>query len=992
MEEGSVHRVRIDWILLIVVLLTSVIWCAVADDAEAADVWRILALRVEFPKEEPDHPTTTGDGTFDLRSLEEARDTYVLPYDTPPHDRRYFEFHLEALANYYRAVSDGRVAISFDVFPREDRGSYRLPRDMVYYGSGRTSDIQDRRLVELFRDSIVAADTTEGDDLRFSAYRSFLVIHAGVGKETGGLNDIPSAYLSSQDLRTHLGDEVSVDGGAYSVQDGWILPEAISFQGRGGLNGLMAKMFGHQLGLPVWSNLDDGLPALGGWSLMDVGAFNRGAGGAGFVPCHPMAWSKIHLGWIEPVVVRRDTTVQIVATHISTALPRAVKVPVHSHEYFLLENREAHYEGEGLPSGVRLSGDSTGVWLSVDHYDAFIPGSGILIWHVDEQVIEEKWTDNRINSDPLHRGIDLEEADGYEDIGNGRRMWEGGEIEGGPKDPFYEGNRTVFSPETVPGSETYLGVRTGVRIEVLSPPQDTMSVRISFDRHVPGWPVDVDADMEQHPPIVADLDGDGRAEVIALSDLGDVYVWQGDGTPILGAGSVFASLGDSAAGRPVVVDLDGDGLKEVGVASVRGRVAFWTPKDRDGDGFADLWGAFELGVRLTAGPLILGNWDGPKVAAGDAKGRVIFLSPVSGDVRSQRVVSGKAIKKLVSMDIDQNGNVDLIGVVEEGTVFTFQGERERLLWNGGGHPVGLAAGDIDVDGQPEIVVAFAHGRVAALSVNEEAAEMKFDGDVGGEISSDIALGDLDRDGYLEIVAGGIGRMYAWRANRIPMSNFPAMLPVKDRVGPITSAPVLVDADGDGRLDLLFGSRADQVMAISSMGVPLVGFPWAALGPISSSLVVGDVNRDDQLELGAVTASGQVQVWALEASVDREATTWPMAGRDLWNTSAYPPSSEAQPTGGEEWFPTGAYCYPNPVTGDRAAFRFYLGQAAEVEVRLFNGAGELVRKWTECRTLARSEQEIPWDVGNLESGLYLCRLEGNAGGQRKTIFVKVAIVR
>lgn len=981
------RNVWMGWVLVSLL----VIWSIVTSGVEAADVWHILALRVEFPKEEPDHPTTTGDGTFDLRSLEESRDTYVLPYDTPPHDRRYFEFHLQALANYYRAVSDGQMVISFDVFPRADRSSYRLPRDMVYYGSGRTPDIQDRRLVELFRDAMVTADTTEGDALHFSDYDSFLVIHAGVGKETGALNDIPSAYLSPQDLETHVGGPISVNGGNYHVQDGWILPEAITFRGTGGLGGLMAKMFGHQLGLPVLSNLDDGLPALGGWSLMDVGALNRGAGGAGFVPCHPMAWSKIRLGWIEPLVVQWDTTVQIVATHIPTVLPRAVKVPVNSHEYFLLENREAHYDGKGLPAGVQFSRpDSSGVWLSVDHYDAFIPGSGILIWHVDERVIEEKWAENRINSDPLHRGMDLEEADGGEDIGNPRDLWtpDQKKIDGEPSDPFYEGNRTVFSPETVPGSETYLGVRTGVRIEVLSPPQDTMTVRISFDRQIPGWPREVGAEVEKHPPIFADLDRDGRDEVMVLSDRGDVYAWHGDGTPVLGVGGLFASLGDSAVGRPVVVDLDGDGVREVGAVSVRGRVVFWTLKDRDGDGFADPWGVFELGSTLTAGP-VLWDLDGPELVVGDMEGNVIVLSPMSGDVHSRGVMSGKAIKKLASIDVDSNGRADLIGVAEEGMVFAFQGERKRLLWNGDGRPVGLAVGDIDLDGQPEIVVAFTSGRIAALSVHEEAAKVKFDMDVGGEISSDIALGDLDGDGYLEIVAGGIGRIYAWRANGISMSDFPVMLPVKDRVGPVTSAPVLVDADGDGHLDILFGSRADQVMAIHPMGVPLTGFPGAALGPIFSSLAVGDVNRDRKFELGATTASGQVHLWRLETSVD--SIIWPMAGRDLWNTSAYP-LSEARPTGGEELFPTGAYCYPNPVTGDQAAFRFYLGQAAEVEVAMFNSVGELVRKWMEPLTLAQAEQEILWDVGNLESGLYLCRLEARAGDQSKTVFVKVAISR
>ena len=47
----------------------------------AAAEWRILALRVDFPHENPDELTTTGVGAFDLRSAEEAAEEYVLPYD-----------------------------------------------------------------------------------------------------------------------------------------------------------------------------------------------------------------------------------------------------------------------------------------------------------------------------------------------------------------------------------------------------------------------------------------------------------------------------------------------------------------------------------------------------------------------------------------------------------------------------------------------------------------------------------------------------------------------------------------------------------------------------------------------------------------------------------------------------------------------------------------------------------------------------------------------
>ena len=94
---------------------------------EEVEDWRILALRVDFPLEEPDEPTTTGRGGFDLRSLSEALPDYRHPYDTPPHDRVHYEHHLEALARYYGVVSGGRVRIESRVFPEPSPRPTRCP-------------------------------------------------------------------------------------------------------------------------------------------------------------------------------------------------------------------------------------------------------------------------------------------------------------------------------------------------------------------------------------------------------------------------------------------------------------------------------------------------------------------------------------------------------------------------------------------------------------------------------------------------------------------------------------------------------------------------------------------------------------------------------------------------------------------------------------------------------------------------------------------------
>ena len=46
-----------------------------------------------------------------------------------------------------------------------------------------------------------------------------------------------------------------------------------------------------------------------------------------------------------------------------------------------------------------------------------MPGEGLLIWHIDEEVMSSKWDSNTVNNDEEHKGMDLEEADGAQDIG-----------------------------------------------------------------------------------------------------------------------------------------------------------------------------------------------------------------------------------------------------------------------------------------------------------------------------------------------------------------------------------------------------------------------------------------------------------------------------------------------------------------------------------------------------------------------------------------------
>ena len=116
-----------------------------------------------------------------------------------------------------------------------------------------------------------------------------------------------------------------------------------------------------------------------------------------------------------------------------------LKVDINEFEYFLVENRNNHYktgvsidslrykiykETDEYPSFIKtiidsipMSTDDNGVITKFQNYDLGLPGSGLLIWHIDNRKIDQGISSYKINENINHMGVDLEESDGAQDIG-----------------------------------------------------------------------------------------------------------------------------------------------------------------------------------------------------------------------------------------------------------------------------------------------------------------------------------------------------------------------------------------------------------------------------------------------------------------------------------------------------------------------------------------------------------------------------------------------
>ncbi len=343
------------------------------------------------------------------------------------------------LDEYYEEVSYGVFGLSGIAY-----GWYRAANNHIYYAnfdgiSGTDDDFgtgayphNAPRLVE------EAVDAAEAAGVNFSNFDNdgdgfvdtVFIVHGGRGGEaTGDPNDIWSHKwsISSGGGTSRYYDGVIID--TYNIQpelnSGWNHIEI----------GVFAHEYGHILGLPDLYDTKGSSEGIGNYGLMAGGSW--GADGASPErPSHMCAWSKSYLEWINPTVITEDTLDQLI-NQIETN-SKVYKLWTGGRpqaEYFLVSNRQ------------KVGFDSR-----------FIGNGGLLIWHIDEDVIDANLFSNTVNANVNHKGVDLEEADGLNDLDFGRNRGDAGD--------FYPGstNNTVFDDTSNPNSRNYSGATTKVEV------------------------------------------------------------------------------------------------------------------------------------------------------------------------------------------------------------------------------------------------------------------------------------------------------------------------------------------------------------------------------------------------------------------------------------------------------------------------------------------------------------------------------------------------
>jgi M6 family metalloprotease-like protein len=998
-----------------------------ASTVPAADTLRILAIRVEFQTD--NSQTTTGDGRF---NLDQSTDPFQI--DPPPHNRSYFQDHLEFARNYFLKISRGDLVIIGDVFPPDESSAYQLDQPMGYYNPNTTPEKINEGLAKLLRDAIQKADA-EDPAINFGDYQGYIVFHAGVGKDVDlGFDetpqDIPSLFITQEFLQESLGiNGIPVDGGASAVSSGIILPETESQDGiELGLNGIVVSNIGSQLGWLDLFSPETRRSGVGRFSVMDAGLFN----GDGLLPALPDAWTRIDAGLETPVTIYQAQDDEFTARQVlSNNEPRVYKLPINDREYFLLENR---YAGKpnldslqfelGDASGnfpnmkeilqTYLSGaavfSSGGVLIDIDNSDRGLPGSGILIWHVDENVIEQNRAANQINADPNYRGVDLEEADGSQDIGQVFDFLSGGsgsEI-GTALDLWYRENSAPlyqqspaneFSVRSVPNSRSYYNrANSHIKIFNFSSRDSVMTFQVSFNFFQPNFPVSLN--VSKYGKVISlkttDLDQDGRGDLIITTDQNKVLAMNYMGTGAWSDSLEVGSTPTEIVPSPAVYQLP-DGTKGIVTLSKGGMI---------------LLREFDLSARPLIRLIISGVADSvttfPSVEYDWLTGNK-FPEQITLD-SSPKIYWGSKDGSVYQLEYDSTSGWQL----SPETFFPSIGEPvAKLHFTDPSRAIIVGeSGKVYINNTEVTAVdpkVFQPAGYDGISVNEdgfffELLNHKYDHPEDGIHHFDAALvaiaRKLDAFSTLYLIPGQ-NHLKVFNYNFTLVQNFPVKIFDPDQ--PVTlSIPALAGPfptqSQDTDLGVVVADPSGGISGFDMKGNALPDFPLAVGDRITVSPAILDIDGDGDTELACVTENGSVYVWDFSSDLAGDSYQyWLQANANEMNQNRHAPNRTGNPPGAgggstAQLLPESkVYNWPNPNLDNYTFIRYHLTQSATVRIKIYDLAGDLVKELNGPGHPS-TDNEVRWDLTDVQSGVYLARVEASGQGKTETRFIKIAVVK
>ncbi len=661
-----------------------------------------------------------------------------------------------------------------------------------------------------------------------------------------------------------------------------------------------------------------------------------------------------------------------------------------------MENRERDVNNDGSKVTYQVNGstftrtftkDTTGYYsfdvdsvdgvvTDVDEFDWALPGNGIVIWHIDQNVIDAKIGANKINTDKFNRGVDVEEADGIQDIGEQFTTIFGDVVigEGGPEDFWYSSNpadlyENKFSKDTRPPAVTNSGANSLITMSGFSDLSNKMNFRLAYGDStiVPLFSRNTGYTGSQFY-----LTAPREYFTFALQADSSVYFLNGDGTetmPYIGGLSTTKMAAFNVQNVQHIV-----GARQQYIAE------YLT------DGTTPLISTLGSGLYTTA-PVVryLPDTEEPQILVGTSDGKIIMVKPAELPNTPMTVQDSIEFgQELTVKQIAAEGSFIAAIFSSANSAVPYKGYQDN---NGNSlsikdeTPVKLA---VTQNGKGEYiaVVLTSSRNFYVISGSEVINHWNVPGTT--ELNS-FAVADLKRDGENYIIYNSGANIEARNLSGALADNFPFMDPDnKEFTGNILAA----DFEGDRSAEIVASTIDGRIFAIDGgTGKTVYGFPISA----GSGLAAYPVLYTDSGKTSLAVFNGSMNLTAWNIAQTEGKVFWGSEYGDTENSSFVEAASGQNAPAG--FFPADrAYNYPNPVYDGQTYIRYYVSEDAKINIKIFDLAGDYVAELND-NAQGGLDNETVWNVGDIQSGVYLARIEvTGVSGKTDSKIIKIAVVK
>ena len=404
---------------------------------------------------------------------------------------------------------------------------------------------------------------------------------------------------------------------------------------------------------------------------------------------------------------------------------------------------------------------------------------------------------------------------------------------------------------------------------------------------------------------IGDFDYDGKKDIMMTGKndtKGMIVLVRPDGTEPydidqnVTISSGFSELPVKGEASPVLADLLGNAepcmLVPTRIYGTTNYLCCISTLDKDGDNLPDtLWNV------ATNGPIyrsvVVADIDFPDgkgekeiIVKSEVANTPILVYDAYGNIKriiGERCFPSSFYATLSVSDLNNDGYKEIICGLSN-KIYVWQHDGTAYMRtpfytcpNGRNICSSIVACDFDNDGEKDIIVSSKNNGSESISyiyvIKQDGTCLDgFNGDSSNSVSIPyttesnsgidhaVSVGDINKDGMLELVALGHNCVRVWNNSGDVLldKNVNGLFPNKSYASNSTS-PILADVNGNDTVDILFHID-EKIYAIDYHGNELSGFPLSALDKINNGIAISDIDNDGKNEIIAGDMGGYIHAW------------------------------------------------------------------------------------------------------------------------------------